>query len=663
VPADLPPPVVTPVVVEAARLPPSPVDRAFSIVTLGGEAIATAPRLDEALTGTPGVQLFRRTSSQASNPTTQGISVRSIAGSGASRALVTLDGVPQNDPFGGWVLWTGLAPIAVEQARVVRGAGAGPYGAGALTGVIQLEERTEVPRGGEYEIYGGERGLAGGAAAGAIGDVFAAVAAERSDGWIPMGEGRGAADDALYYRGLSGALRWTPKLEGRELALRLSGYQEKRGAGIVGADSRAVGATVSATLADPGEGEAVGWRVQAWAKRSDFENRSAAVAAGRNSTTPANEQYATPALGYGLNAALRRHGEAAGWELGGDLRVFDGETRENFRYMNGAFTRNRIARGTQSVVGLYGEAYRNAGAWLLTAGVRIDRWATFDGHRTERDAATGAVTLDNRPEDRDGWLPTARLGARYEAWPGGYVRSAAYAGFRPATLNELYRPFRVGNDVTEANASLEPEKLYGVEFGVGGEGALRWEVTVFANRLESAIANVTIGFGPGTFPIAGFIPEGGVLRQRQNAGQVDAYGVEAEVEHRWDAGALRLAAGYTDAEVDGGSAAPQLTGLRPAQTPRLTATAEGSWRPVERLNLRAVVRYEGGRYDDDLNTRKLSPGTQVNLRADWSVSRAVTLYAAAENLFDASIETAETGDGLESFDQPRTVRAGLVLRR
>ena len=663
-PADLPP-LVDVVIVQAARLPPSPTDRAFSTVTIGGEAIATAPRLDEALTATPGVQLFRRTSSQASNATTQGISVRGIAGSGASRALVTLDGVPQNDPFGGWVLWTGLPPIGIEQARVIRGAGAGPYGAGALTGTIQLSERTQVPRGGEYEVYGGERGLVGGAAAGAVGQVFVSAAAERSDGWIPMAEeGRGAADRPLYYRGLSGALRWTPEIAGKELALRLSGYQEKRGAGLEGADSRATGATLSATLAEApaAEGE-LGWRVQAWVKRSDFENRSAAVGAGRNSTTPASEQYATPAVGYGVNAALRRDGAAGGWELGLDARVSDGETREKFRYMNGAFTRGRVAGGAQSVAGVYGEAYRNVGGWLLTGGVRVDRWATYDGQRIERDAATNAVILDNRPEDRDGWLPTARLGARYAAWTDGYVRGAAYAGFRPATLNELYRPFRVGNDVTEANAGLEPEQLYGVEFGFGSEGELRWDVAVFANRLEKAVANVTIGFGPGTFPVAGFIPDGGVLRQRQNAGQVDAYGVEAQVERRWETLTLRLAGAYTHAEVDGGSAAPQLTGLRPAQTPRLMIAGEATWRPVDALSLRTAVRYEGDRYDDDLNSRKLSAATAVDLRADWSVSRAVTLYAAAENLFDAEIETAETGGGLESYDQPRTVRVGLVLRR
>ena len=78
----------------------------------------------------PGFSLFRRTSSLGANPTTQGVSLRGIAGSGASRALVTLDGVPQNDPFGGWVIWTGLPSEAVSSATVVRGAGSGPYGAG-----------------------------------------------------------------------------------------------------------------------------------------------------------------------------------------------------------------------------------------------------------------------------------------------------------------------------------------------------------------------------------------------------------------------------------------------------------------------------------------------------------------------------------------------------
>ena len=45
------------------------------------------------------------------------------------------------------------------------------------------------------------------------------------------------------------------------------------------------------------------------------------------------------------------------------------------------------------------------------------------------------------------------------------------------------------------------------------------------------MANVTIGNGPGSFPLAGFVPAGGTLFERENAGDVNAYGVEGSAEH------------------------------------------------------------------------------------------------------------------------------------
>lgn len=662
--ADAPPPspTVEAVVVEAARLPPAPTDAAFAVVTVDGGSVAASSRVDEALTLVPGVQLFRRTSSVASNPTTQGMTVRAIAGSGAGRALVTLDGVPQNDPFGGWVLWSGLPPAGVEGALVVRGAGAGPYGAGALTGTIQLSERTRVSPGGEYELFGGERGLAGGSLALAAGDVMIVGAAQTTDGWIPVGAGRGAADAPLAFEASSLAIRWSPEWTGGDLSLRLAGYREARESGLVGASSRAAGVSASATLTGASPGIGNDWRLQAWAKVSDFENSSAAVGAGRAFTMPASEQFGTPALGLGFNAALRHSTGDGGWELGADVRYADGETREHFRYMAGAFTRGRVAGGSQYVAGLYGEAWRVSGDWLLTGGLRMDRWASFDGERVERDLTTSATTLDLKPGDADGWQPTARAGVRRDLGEG-FLRAAAYAGFRPPTLNELHRPFRVGNDITEANAGLEPEVLYGLEFGMGGEGAVDWSATLFANRLEGAVTNVTIGFGPGVFPVAGFVPAGGVLRQRQNAGDVEAWGLEADLG--WtisDRLRLKLSGAWTRAEVDGGSAAPQLTGLRPAQTPELAISAETVWTPLAPLTLRLAIRHEGDRFDDDLNTRALSAATSADLRADWRVTPSVELYLSAENVTDAAVETAQTFDGIESYDQPRTLRFGVVWR-
>ena len=140
-----PPAVISTVTVNAARLPPSVGDAAFSIIRLDSADLASETRLDQALQQAPGVSLFRRTSSAAANPTTQGMSLRSIAPSGAGRALVTLDGVPQNDPFGGWVIWTSLPSEEIEGASIVRGAGAGPYGAGALTGVVALRKTSALP--------------------------------------------------------------------------------------------------------------------------------------------------------------------------------------------------------------------------------------------------------------------------------------------------------------------------------------------------------------------------------------------------------------------------------------------------------------------------------------------------------------------------------------
>ncbi len=660
--------VATVTVVAAAGLPPRPADDAFASVEVSGETIAAAPRLDEALTLTPGVQLFRRTSSAAANPTTQGLTVRAIAGSGAGRALVTLDGVPQGDPFGGWVIWSSLPPASIGDAIVVRGAGAGPYGAGALTGTVQLGEVRVVPSRGEYELFSGDDGVLGGQAVLAAGDVLIAAASQTSDGWTPVRKGRGAADRPLAFDASSLAIRWSPDLTDGDLSVRLAGYRESRQSGLAGAASRAEGLSASVTwtgMSLPGLDAAREWRLQVWARSSDFANSSVAVGPGRASTTPASEQFATPALGLGVNAALRGDWRGGGWELGADVRYAEGETRERFRYMAGAFTRGRIAGGAQSVAGVYGEAWwygRNS--LSVTGGLRLDRWASFDGKRLERDLATGLPTLTLHPADADGLQPTARLGVRKD-YGTRFLRAAGYAGFRPPTLNELHRPFRVGNDVTEANAALEPEKLYGLEVGAGAGGwaETRGSATLVANRLEGAVTNVTVGFGPGVFPVAGFIPAGGVLRQRQNAGDIDALGLEAEVSG--GAGSSftwRVSGAWTRAEVDGGAAAPQLTGLRPAQTPAVSASAEAVWRPLAGLSLRTTLRYEGERFDDDLNQRRLSPAVTADLRAEWRATGRVALYAAVENLTDAAVETGQTADGIESFDAGRTVRFGLIWR-
>ena len=647
------------IVIVAPRLPEARGERAFSSFPIDAATIAAENRLDEALRRAPGVSLFRRSDSATANPTIQGLSVRASAPSGAGRTLVLLDGVPLNDPFGGWVIWGALAPETIERASIVRGAGAGPYGAGALTGAVILEERAG--QGAGFTLETGEFGYgrsAGFAEAGnARLSLMLAAAAESSDGWTPVRAGRGAADVRLRSEthGAVARLRWN---DGEHaFSARLAGHGETRSAGLVGADSEVSGSSLSLTLARPTG--PFGWRLNGWATQSDLSNASVATAPDRSFTTPANNQLATPALGWGANAAARWTWANSGIEFGADVRAADGETQELFRFVGGQFTRDRVAGGETILAGSYLEAWRQAGPWLIAGGARVDRWRAFGGARVERDLATLAPVLTFAPPDNEAIAPTARLGVRRGFGVEGYLRGALYSGFRPPTLNELHRPFRVGNDVTEANAALEPERIAGVDLAIGGGGAIRWSAGLFATRLEDAVVSVTLGAGPGAFPPGVFVPAGGAYRQRQNAGRIDAFGVEAEVDGQVGPLAWRAALNYAHARMRGG----QLAGLRPAQSPEFSLSAGVSQRVFDRATLAIDAAYESARFEDDLNSRVLADAVVIDLRMDYEVTPSLTLYAALENASDEAVETAETADGVESFAAPRALRAGLRLRR
>ena len=670
--ADLPPnPEI--VVVRAVRLPPRLSDAAFSVIKLAPEEIAAAPRLDTALEQVPGVSLFRRTSSLAANPTTQGVSLRGIAGSGASRALVTLGGVPQNDPFGGWVIWTSLPTQDLESGTVVRGAGAGPYGSGALTGVISLDEATPAAGAWSGEASVGDHRQAQGAGTAAFaapgGELVLDAAGEHSDGWIPVEDHPGPADTRLRLDDASASARYLADLGPGAFAARIAAFEEDRGAGLANARSRARGAQASATYAQAPTPGQWGWRAQGWTDLSDLYNSSVSVAANRAFATLSNVEYQTPAVGYGVNLAARRlldHGEL---EFGGDVRGASGEDREDFKPVAGVLTFNRRTGGQTLIGGLYGEATERFGPWLVVGSARVDDWNSFDGHRLEQSLTTGAVSLDQQSPSKSGALPSFRLAVRRDLPAAGFLRLASYSGFRAPTLNELYRPFRVGNDVTESNPGLAPETLYGVEAGVGQEGqALNWSATGFYNRLEKAIANVTLAHGPYVSPLDGLIVAGGTLFQRENIPAIDAHGVEFDSSLKVSSElTARAAFDWTEARVDGGASAPQLTGLRPAETPRLTVSLGAAWRPTGPLSVTGDVHYESLRFDDDQNTRRLDPGTNVDARADWRLDAHASLFVAMDNLFDAKIATGRTAStptvpGATSYDEPRRFRVGLTLR-
>jgi outer membrane receptor protein involved in Fe transport len=245
---------------------------------------------------------------------------------------------------------------------------------------------------------------------------------------------------------------------------------------------------------------------------------------------------------------------------------------------------------------------------------------------------------------------------------GGFsLRSAAYLGWRMPTLNELFRPFRAGPDATAANAELKPERLVGAEAGIDFvRGEVRLSATGFANRLKDAIANVTLGIGPGLFPGVGFVAAGGTYRQRRNVDALNVRGIEASAAWEHGPWLVRAGASWTRAHMEASDAAAFLDRLRPAQTPNFAATLTLGWQE-DGKGAQIVLRRVGGQYEDDLNTRRLRPAMTVDAFASWPLARRLQVTGRVENLFDKLVMAGINGDGSVERATPRTLWIGLRL--
>ncbi|MBA4354258.1 MAG: TonB-dependent receptor, partial [Novosphingobium sp.] len=224
------------------------------------------------------------------------------------------------------------------------------------------------------------------------------------------------------------------------------------------------------------------------------------------------------------------------------------------------------------------------------------------------------------------------------------LRAAAYSGLRQPTLNELYRPFTVFPVTTQANATLRNERQKGFEAGLDltpGEG-LRLSVTAFDNRIEDAIANVTIGTN---------------LRQRQNVLQIRAKGIEASAHA--ERGIFRFdgSLAWTDAELRNG-AASVLTGKRPAQTPRFAASATMGIVPARGWQAAATLRHVGLQFEDDLQADSLPAATTLDAFVSVPLAMGASLVLRGENLFDKDIVTRNSGGSID-LGSPRTLWAGI----
>jgi outer membrane receptor protein involved in Fe transport len=669
------------VTVTAYRAPLGDLESPATTRVLSRQALATSAgiTLDDQLRQLPGVELFRRSPSLVANPTSQGISLRGLGSTSASRTLVTEEDAPLNDPLGGWIHWQEEPALSIRDIEVVRGGASDLYGSSAIGGVINVVPVHPSANSAELtSTYGAEGTYDSSALAqtklGPWG-MLAAAGLLGTDGYIQESPyQRGPVDVASNVHSQNALIaaehapQYDPRYDHRppRYFARLNAFNDLRHNGTpyqfnatrlfrysTGADwSNAR----SSDLALRFYGSDERYR-QTFSSISNMPNAANPDCSYRCGEIPTRYSY----------VPTNELGAAAHWSepfrigllfLAGadshDVRLWDLE--QTFATASSPNTTLTNLHDHQRDSGAYAELMAAFRSWTFVASARLDWYQNFDGHLvTYTVTSTGStwVPAATQPPQQAQMLFDPRLGLSRKLGKNWALSASGFRAFRAPTPNELYRSTQVGNQLTLANNGLLSERATGWETGLASQrswGIIR--ASYFLTQVNRPITAFTIN--PNSSPI---------LLMRENLGQMESRGVSLDYQLsplHWltiDGGYQYAHAVVSRGALDYGKWVPEVA--RNLATLNLRA----SHSRLGTLSLQS--RLSGHMFDDDANTYLLAGYFRLDAYASHTFhARALgsefDLFAAGENLTGRSIEVSKTPTA--TLGQPRAARLGFTLR-
>jgi len=656
------------VLVTAARINIALEDSPADSLTVSRDDLASAPAvaLDDVLRKVPGFTLFRRSSSRTANPGTQGVSMRGVGASGASRALALVDDIPLNDPFGGWVYWDRVVRESISDVEVVRGgADASLYGSTAMGGVIQFRTRqpeaTTISAEGswgsentpELSLWAGTR----------LGPWYASTSTDlfRTNGYIPVPESqRGTVDSPANS---------SHELTTVELGRRFGSFNRLFARGSYFNEDRHNGTVIQLNTTQLGD-FATGWNyetksVGAISARlfglfESYHQTFSAVASDRNSELLTDDQY-VPSQALGGSAQWSRPvGRIHTFVAGFEMRAVDGSSNEDL-FKLGVPNGSSLSGGQERTARVFGEDILQLGSHLIAnLSLGYDHWSDLNARLIK--ISSGVATLTPYPDRAsDAFNPRASL--LYHLGHGTSLTASGYRAFRAPTLNELYRNFRQGIAVTNGNPALRAERLTGVEAGIRQtllSERLSLRTTFFWNDITNAIVNVTLSQTPPP-PATPTL----ITRKKENVARTLSTGINLDGEFRVS-NTLQLAGGYqlAHAVVSSYTPDPSVLVLNPSlvgnwvpEVPHQQFTLQARYLNPKLITAIVQGTFVGQQFDDDLNSFLLKRFFTVDLYLGRSLSRGLEVFAAAENAFNQRYYTALTP--VPNLGPPILARVGL----
>jgi outer membrane receptor protein involved in Fe transport len=617
---------------------------------------------DDQLRQLPGVELFRRSSSLVANPTSQGISLRALGSTSASRTLVTEDDVPLNDPLGGWIHWQEQPELSIKDVELVRGGVSDLYGSSAIGGVVNIIPVH--PPANQAELsssFGGEgtydNSLLAAAHRGPW-NLLAAGGLIGTDGYIQEAPSqRGPVDVASNVHSQDALVLAGRDFGDLKLFVRGTGFDESRHNGTpyqvnatrlirysTGADWQNAHSTALA-LRLYGSSERYRQTFSSISNLPDFGDPACTYRCGeiptRFSFVPDNELGAAAHWSQPFGAGLLL---VVGADAH-DVRVWDREQT----YGSSAALTNLADHQRDSAA--YAEGMWAHKAWTLVAGSRMDWFQNYDGHETQWNDSVWTPTA-TQPPQFDERIFDPRLGLSRKLSDHWALTASGFRAFRAPTPNELNRSTQVGNELTLPNGSLLSERATGWEAGIAAErswGSIR--SSYFLTQVNRPIVAFTIN--PSSSPI---------LLMRRNLGQIESRGVSLDFElapRSW----LSVDGGYQCAHAVVSRGTQDLGNWIPEVARNLATLNLRASRPsLGTLSLQS--RLSGRQFDDDANDFLLHGYFRLDAYASHNFGKRpfgsqIELFAAGENLFNRSIEVSKTPT--TTLGQPRTARAGFLV--
>src|SRR5690348_4814986 len=645
------------VTVTANRASTRVVDTPTSVVVLSPQDIAATAALttDDKLRQVAGFSLFRRTDSRTANPTAQGVSLRGLGASGASRALVLADGFPLNDPFGGWVYWDRIPAAEIARMEVAGGGASHLYGSDALGGVVNVL-RAPVDR-NAFTLetsYGNENTpevsflgshAAGNWAGSLSGELF------RTDGYIDVPLSlRGQVDTPVNSKHGSGEAEVQRKFgQNASVFARGSLLGEERQNGTPLTPNRTTIRELDLG-ANWNSQELGAFTFRSYVSRQVLNQNFSAIAQDRNSETLTREQR-VPAQQVGFSAQWTRSlGARQNLVAGAEEWNVHGESDE-IGFTKGLPSSRLNVGGRENNWGAYGEDMISlTRSTLLTLSGRVDRWLNFNAFSAKLPPFGPSGTVTPFPDRSESFF-SPRLAVLQRVTSKLSLTGSAYRSFRAPTLNELYRSFRVGNIVTQANDQLLAERLTGAEAGAivtGWDRRFMLRGNFFWSDVTRPIANVTLSVTPSL-----------ITRQRRNLGRTRSRGLEIEADERLSRSiTLSGAYEYTDATVTSFSANPALVGLWIPQVPHQQFTLQARYvKPYVLFGIQG--RYMGSQFDNDQNLLPLERFFVLDAMVSHPLRPGVEVFVAGENLLNQQFQIGRTP--VLTVGPPILARAGLRL--